>query len=131
MFDGDFRQVLPVIPRGTRAQIIDATLQKSYLWNRIRKIRLTHNMRAQSDPMFADYLPRIGNGTEKNIIDDYVQLPDDIVIGHTHNEDSISKLIQHVFPSLHENARLSLYMSTCAIVSTKNELCGSAQCNDD
>jgi hypothetical protein len=32
VFGGDFRQVLPVVTRGTRAQITDATLQKSYLW---------------------------------------------------------------------------------------------------
>jgi hypothetical protein len=52
VFRGDFRQVLPVVPRGTRAQVTDASLQRSYLWDNIRKIRLTHNMRAQTDPWF-------------------------------------------------------------------------------
>jgi hypothetical protein len=46
VFGGDFRQVLPVVPRGTRAQITDATLQRSYLWDKVRKIRLSQNMRA-------------------------------------------------------------------------------------
>ena len=32
VFCGDFRQVLPVVTRGTRAQITDATLLRSYLW---------------------------------------------------------------------------------------------------
>ena len=49
MFGGDFRQVLPVVTRGTRAQITDAMLQRSYLWEKIRKILLTRNMRAQTD----------------------------------------------------------------------------------
>jgi ATP-dependent DNA helicase PIF1 len=31
VFCGDFRQVLPVVPRGTRAQITDATLLRSYI----------------------------------------------------------------------------------------------------
>ena len=78
VFGGDFRQVLPVVPRGTRAQITDATMQRSYLWERIRQIRLTRNMRAQTDPWFSKYLLRIGNGTEDTIVDDYVRLPDDI-----------------------------------------------------
>ena len=34
VFGGDFRQVLPVVPRGTRAHITDATLQHSYLWGK-------------------------------------------------------------------------------------------------
>jgi lysophospholipid acyltransferase (LPLAT)-like uncharacterized protein len=56
VFGGDFRQVLPVVTRGTRAQVTDATLQRSYLWEKIRKIRLSRNIRPQSDPWFSDYL---------------------------------------------------------------------------
>jgi len=122
VFGGDFRQVLPVVPRGNRAQVTDASLQRSYLWDNMHKIRLTRNMRAQTDPWFSSYLLRIGNGTEETIRDDYVRLPEDIVIGYTHdNEDSINMLIQNVFPSLVQNARLAQYMSTRAILSTKNE----------
>ncbi|KAF8805153.1 DUF889-domain-containing protein, partial [Phlegmacium glaucopus] len=33
IFGGDFQQILPVIPKGSRADIVDACLQKSYLWN--------------------------------------------------------------------------------------------------
>ncbi|XP_071681524.1 uncharacterized protein [Lolium perenne] len=71
VFGGDFRQVLPVVTRGTRAQITDATLRRSHLWEKIRKIRLTRNMRAQTDPWFSSYLLRIGNGTEETIGGDY------------------------------------------------------------
>ena len=35
LIGGDFRQVLPVVTRGTRAQIIDATLLKSYIWDNV------------------------------------------------------------------------------------------------
>ena len=121
VFGGDFRQVLPVVTRGTRAQITDATLLRSYLWEKTRKIRLTHNMRAQADPWFSKYLLRIGNGTEETIGDDYVRLPDDIVIGYTEDEKAINMLIEDVFPSLHANARSREYMSTRAILSTKND----------
>ena len=53
-------------------------------------------MRAQSDPWFSEYLLRIGNRTEKTIGDDYVRLPDDIVIGYIDTEVAINKLIQDV-----------------------------------
>ena len=98
VFGGYFRQVLPVVTRGTRAQITDATLQRSYLWENIRKIRLSQNMRAQSDPWFFEYLLRIRNGTEETIGDDYIRLPNDIVIGYTDTDVVLQTLIQHVFP---------------------------------
>uniref|UniRef100_A0A453RUC7 ATP-dependent DNA helicase n=1 Tax=Aegilops tauschii subsp. strangulata TaxID=200361 RepID=A0A453RUC7_AEGTS len=94
VFGGDFRQVLPVVTRGTRAQ---------------------------TDPWFSEYLLRIGNGTEETIGDDYVHLPEDIVIAYTDDDEPINKLIEDVFPSLHTNARSREYMSTRAILSTKNE----------
>ncbi|XP_021303794.1 ATP-dependent DNA helicase PIF1-like [Sorghum bicolor] len=119
VFGGDIRQVLHVVTRGTRAQVTDATLQRSYLWDKIRKIRLSRNMRAQSDPWFSEYLLRIGNGTEETIGDDYVRLPDDIVIGYTNTEVAVNQLIQDVFPSLEEHA--TAYMSSRAILSTKND----------
>jgi ATP-dependent DNA helicase PIF1 len=121
VFGGDFRQVLPVVPRGSRAQVTNACLKRSYLWPNIRQIRLTQNMRAQSDPMFSEYLLRIGNGTEKTIGDDYVRLPDEIVIGYTDTDVAINQLIQDIFPSLEDHATSATYMSSRAILSTKNE----------
>ncbi|XP_066311401.1 uncharacterized protein [Miscanthus floridulus] len=100
VFGGDFSQVLHVVPRETRAQITDATVQRSYLWEKVRKIRLSRNMRAQSDPWFSEYLLRIGNGTEETIGDDYVQLPDDIVIGYTDMEVAINKLRGQTIPNV-------------------------------
>uniref|UniRef100_A0A453GWE2 ATP-dependent DNA helicase n=1 Tax=Aegilops tauschii subsp. strangulata TaxID=200361 RepID=A0A453GWE2_AEGTS len=94
VFGGDFRQVLPVVTRGTRAQ---------------------------ADPWFSEYLLRIGNGTEETIGDDYVRLPEDIVIGYTEDEKAINMLIEDVFPSLQANARSREYMSARAILSTKND----------
>ena len=121
VFGGDFRQVLPVVTRGTRAQITDATLLRSSLWEKVRKIRLTRNMRAQTDPWFSSYLLRIGDGTEETIGGDHVRLPDDIVIPYTHTEEPVKKLIEDIFPSLHENAASGSYMSARAILSTKND----------
>ncbi|KAJ8927550.1 hypothetical protein NQ314_019970 [Rhamnusium bicolor] len=44
LFGGDFRQVLPVVPRGHRASIIDASLKLSLLWHDFGRLRLQVNM---------------------------------------------------------------------------------------
>ena len=38
VFGGDFRQVLPVVWKGSRAQIVDALLRRSYLWDSMRHL---------------------------------------------------------------------------------------------
>ena len=120
VFGGDFRQVLPVVPRGTRAQICDATLLQSYIWDDIKIIRLKQNMRAQNDVWFSQFLLRIGDGTEKTFPNDYVDLPDDIMLEYN-NDQSIDILIDHVFPDLANNCTSASYMRERAILSTRNE----------
>jgi hypothetical protein len=65
VFGGDFTQVLPVVRKGSKAQIVGTSLRKLYLWEFMRHLKIVHNMRAQSDRWFANYLLRIGNGTEE------------------------------------------------------------------
>ncbi|XP_031095170.1 uncharacterized protein LOC115999462 [Ipomoea triloba] len=45
---GDFRQILPVIPKGTRQDIVQASINSSYLWNNCEVLRLTKNLRLRS-----------------------------------------------------------------------------------
>jgi len=42
---GDFRQVLPVVRRGTRAAVVAASLPQSHLWRHLSHMRLSTNMR--------------------------------------------------------------------------------------
>ncbi|WVZ97012.1 hypothetical protein U9M48_042579 [Paspalum notatum var. saurae] len=72
--------VLPVVRKGTRAQIVAASLRKSYLWESMIHLKLVRNMRAQSDPWFAEYLLRIGGGTEETNSDSEIRLPDDVCV---------------------------------------------------
>ncbi|XP_014218806.1 uncharacterized protein LOC106647065 [Copidosoma floridanum] len=44
---GNFRQKLPVIPRGTPADELNACLKASPLWNNLKTLSLTTNMRVQ------------------------------------------------------------------------------------
>ena len=65
IFGGDFQQILPVVPNGSRADIVDACLRKSYLWNNMHVLKLRTNMRLQDSPentSFAEWLLDIGHG---------------------------------------------------------------------
>jgi hypothetical protein len=42
---GDFRQILPVIPKGTRQEIVHTTINSSSLWDFCEVLTLTTNMR--------------------------------------------------------------------------------------
>jgi ATP-dependent DNA helicase PIF1 len=45
---GDFRQLLPIIPRGNRARVVSSTLKRSKLWDDdVMILSLTKNMRVQ------------------------------------------------------------------------------------
>jgi hypothetical protein len=77
-------------------------------------------MRAQSDPWYSDFLLRISNGREESDANDYVRLPDDIMVEYN-SDESIDVLIKHVFPYLKGNCTSSKYMQEQAILSTRNE----------
>ncbi|GAA0167263.1 hypothetical protein LIER_22235 [Lithospermum erythrorhizon] len=64
VFGGDFRQVLPVVPRGSRREQLEASIVSSTLWKIFIKLKLTNNMREKDDPGFINFLMRIGNGEE-------------------------------------------------------------------
>jgi ATP-dependent DNA helicase PIF1 len=78
VFGGDFRQLLHVVRKGSRAHIVAASLRSSYLWESMCHLKLVRNMRAKSDPWFAEYLLRVGGGTEQVNNDGDVRLPDEL-----------------------------------------------------
>jgi hypothetical protein len=50
------------VQKGSRAQIVDASLRRLYLWEYMHQLKLVRNMRVQNDPWFAVYLLRIDEG---------------------------------------------------------------------
>jgi len=45
---GDFQQILPVIIKGKKEDVIEASLQQSYLWDSMKIITLHVNMHLES-----------------------------------------------------------------------------------
>ncbi|ONM18759.1 hypothetical protein ZEAMMB73_Zm00001d004347 [Zea mays] len=121
VFGGDFRQVLPVVRKGSRAQIVAASLQSSYLCESMCHLKLVQNMRAQSDPWFAEYLLRVGGGTEETNNDGDVRLPDEVCVSYTGNDHDLDRLIDDIYPNLNENMSNTSYITSRAILSTRND----------
>jgi hypothetical protein len=78
LLGGDFRQVLPVIPRKPRAVVIENCLKSSLLWPHFTIFRLTKNMRAGVDQQeFARWLLQLGDGEPQADVDleDAIEVP--------------------------------------------------------
>ncbi|XP_022014733.1 uncharacterized protein LOC110914235 [Helianthus annuus] len=54
LFGGDIRQILPVIPKGTRTMIVNASLNSSYIWRHCKVLKLTEIMRLRVGCQEAD-----------------------------------------------------------------------------
>jgi ATP-dependent DNA helicase PIF1 len=93
VFARDFRQTLPVVQKGSQAQIVDGSLHRSYLWGLMQHLRLECNMRGQKDPEFADFLLRISGGTEEVNDEDEVLLPESLCTIYTCDEKDLDSLI--------------------------------------
>ena len=87
---GDFRQCLPVIPKGSPAQILASSIVHAPFWKDVQTFNLTINMRllAQSEQMtatqlsqaesFAKWLLKVGEGKDDML--PFTQLPTSIPI---------------------------------------------------
>ncbi|KAG5556137.1 hypothetical protein RHGRI_006680 [Rhododendron griersonianum] len=117
---GDFRQVLPVVPKGTKAKTINASIAKSPLWRNVQVIRLKQNMRSVNDREFTDFLLRVGDGNEPTFDDEMMKVPASMVI-LWENDRSIDKLIEEVFPDIESCAADSEYMVDRGLITPKNE----------
>ena len=64
---------------------------------------------------------RVGNGTEETDEEGNIRLPKDICVPSIGKVTNIEKLIDHVFPTLDNNMANPGYMTSRAILSTKND----------
>ncbi|KAH1254917.1 ATP-dependent DNA helicase PIF1 [Glycine max] len=130
VFGGDFRQILPVIPRGSRSDIVNATINSSYLLDHCQILRLTKNMRLQNNMQaidqeetaaFAQWIIDIGDGIIGDENDGYatIEIPQELLI--TEYNDPIHSIISSTFPDLSHHHNDPEYFQTRAILASTNE----------
>ncbi|XP_049405081.1 uncharacterized protein LOC125868495 [Solanum stenotomum] len=121
VFGGDFRQMLPVVPKSTRAKIVNASLVKSYIWPLMEKIQFMRNMRTKMDPTFIEFLLRVGNKDEPTIRDSLILLPEQLIVKHCRDGIPEESIIKEIFPNLQKNATRAKYVTERAILASRND----------
>ncbi|XP_055845040.1 uncharacterized protein LOC129911312 [Episyrphus balteatus] len=122
LFAGDFRQTLPVIPRSTAADELNASLKSSTLWKYVKTLSLNENVRVllQNDPTAAEFskqLLKIGNGELPLDIDGQITFPNNFCS----LSESNAALIQSVFPNIVNNYQNYDWLSQRCILACTNK----------
>ena len=122
---GDFRQILPVIAKGHREDIVDASVNRSYLWNFCKVFVLTQNMRLRQPNAdsnnFAEWILKLCNG-ELGEIDSQSNtvIPSDLLIDV--GDDPIQSIVIKTYPNLHSNYADGKYLEKRSILALTNDV---------
>ncbi|CAN7089236.1 unnamed protein product, partial [Brassica rapa subsp. narinosa] len=129
LLGGDFRQILPVIPQGTRQETVNAAVNRSHLWHHCHIHVLSRNMRVESEEKdFAQWILQVGNGNaplmaQKNINQDAAE--DQIVINETLllpvTSNPLDILCQSVFTDFINDYKNWDKIRDTAILTPKND----------
>ncbi|KAK9714657.1 hypothetical protein RND81_06G110100 [Saponaria officinalis] len=131
VFGGDFRQILPVIPKGGRQDVVYASLCSSYLWHSCKVLKLTKNMRLQvgsssSDKdeirEFSEWILKVGDGLigPPNDGEVSIVLPEEMLI--MQSTEPISMIVHSIYPSLETHLGDIQYFQERAILAPTHDI---------
>ncbi|XP_074347667.1 uncharacterized protein LOC141686539 [Apium graveolens] len=101
VFEGDFRQIFPVLPKAGRAEIVNASFNKSRLWKSCRVFLLSQNMRLHSD------------------VETEFVVPDEYVV-KSPLKSPIKTLIDIIYPDFQNNLHSQEYLRSRSILTPTN-----------
>ncbi|KAL8105984.1 hypothetical protein AgCh_029703 [Apium graveolens] len=135
VFGGDFRQILPVVEKGNRQDIVSICINRSYIWDEIMLFTLKQNMRlhrGNSDAInnaideFSKWVLDIGDGRLSFVDendpnkDPEVFIPEQFLIPHT--KDPITDIVDFVYPDVEYSFKDHQYLRDRAILAPTNKL---------
>jgi len=123
VFGGDFQQILPVIEKGSRPEIVGACLQRCHIWSSLQVLHLHQNMRLnvgiEEEKNFAQWQLDIGHGKHTDELCN-IKLLDCMKL----EENTVEALTHHIYPGL-SNLQLNPppyeYFSDRMILSSRND----------
>lgn len=89
---GDFRQTCPVIPRGTKADVLNACISRCPFWPQFHIARLITPIRNAEDPALASFVDEIGDGAGPHVDLSFLIRTTDVrdIINFVYNQNIIS-----------------------------------------
>ncbi|XP_028052315.1 ATP-dependent DNA helicase PIF7-like [Camellia sinensis] len=113
---GDFRQILPVIIKRVREQIVNALLRHSILWKDLHVLSLDFNMRLNhanlGNAIFAKFLTKIGTNPQE-----IIKIPSTI-----HKCQDLTELLSAIYPHLDVvDASTPSFLTERTILSARND----------
>jgi hypothetical protein len=127
---GDFRQVLPVVPKGSRGQIVDACVKRSLLWNSFTTMQLLINMRVlnTSDPIererlapFPRWLLEVGEGIIGDQDTGLMQIPAKFCTQTNNSVDFVNLIFGDMKNDPADCVELGHRIASHAILTPKND----------
>ncbi|XP_058783615.1 uncharacterized protein LOC131658325 [Vicia villosa] len=131
VFGGDFRQILPIVPRASCSDIVHASIFSSYVWDYCKVLTLTKNMRLKNGKgnnnnneitEFSKWILDVDDGriSEPNdgLVD--IEIPRELLI--TDFEDPIQAIVESTYPDLLQNYYRLYYLQGKAILASTIEV---------
>jgi ATP-dependent DNA helicase PIF1 len=125
VFGGDFRQVLPVLPKASRGAIVSMILKNSHLWMNMKILQLSINERvnrsgsSNDGKEYSKYLINIGEGTVPifNTMGSSIVKIEDYLI---HPNQNIEQFIRWCYPDFQFHTE-NCPNSNTAILAPRND----------
>ena len=128
VFGGDFQQILPVIVKGCRSDIVGACIQRSAIWKDLKVLHLRINMRLgdnQEEREFAQWQLNIGHGMHTDE-DGNITIPEQF---HCPS-NTIDALVDEIYPGIEELPHPpDEYFFQRSILSARNDSVDSLNAN--
>ena len=125
LFSGDFRQILPVVPRGSRGMIVFMCFKSSPLYRYVSLLNLTEKMRLQANNnhhetekavlKYPEFLLAVGEGRVESKNDSLIELPSTVNIAA-----SSTDLVHSVFENLEKRYNDLSWLTSRAILAPTN-----------
>ncbi|XP_058741120.1 uncharacterized protein LOC131613469 [Vicia villosa] len=131
VFGGDFRPILPIVPRETRFDIVHSTINASYIWEHGKVLTLTKNMRlvfgsnsnnAEEIDSRSKWILQVGEGKVSEPNDEFAEItipPEFLLIDFV---DPIEIIDTSTYPNLVENLTNPDFLQSRSILANTIEI---------